>query len=70
MNTTFSIINLSCYAPTSFSSSLRKEVVENYIRIVVIRSSITGTDIVEIIPNGKICKAMHAFVDKESAILP
>ena len=58
----------SKYAVTAFSSSLRKEVAEDGIRVTIIEPGTTETDVADSIPDEKARAMMYAHVHKDSVM--
>lgn len=58
----------SKYAITAFSSSLRKEVADDGIRVTVIEPGTTKTDVADSIPDSRTREAMHNHVHKETVM--
>lgn len=58
----------SKYAITAFSSSLRKEVADDGIRVTIVEPGTTETDVAESIPTEEVRSAMHAHIHKETVM--
>lgn len=58
----------SKYAITAFSSSLRKEVADDGIRVTVIEPGTTETDVADSIPDSRTREAMHNHIHKDTVM--
>ena len=58
----------SKYAITAFSSSLRKEVSDDGIRVTIVEPGTTETDVAESIPTEEVRNAMYAHIHKETVM--
>lgn len=58
----------SKYAITAFSSSLRKEVADDGIRVTVIEPGTTETDVADSIPDSMTREAMHNHIHKDTVM--